>query len=365
MHGLAKRTSQKLKMFWQLNVLEKILIRGTAERFYLIIGGHIYFQTVAAAVQLDLFTFLHDSGGATKEQLCKQLNIAEQPCRILLLGLTSTKLLCKKGDVYTNRHVANIFLSRKSPKNIADVVMWQHFINYKAMYHFHAALLQNKNVGLDEIPGAANNLYERLQQQPELEKTFQSAMQQISVQANQIFADNVDLADIVTLIDVGGGNGSNVKQLVQKFPTLKAYVFDSATVCQKAEENFSASEHKERLGSFVGDCFKDPFPQTECILFCHFFTIWSKEENLSLLKKAYAALPSGGKAIIFNMMQNDSEDGPLGASMGSPYFLTLATGKGMLYSWQEYRQLFNEAGFDQVKSQKLPMQHGCIIGTKR
>lgn len=64
------------------------------------------------------------------------------------------------------------------------------------------------------------------------------------------------------------------------------------------------------------------------------------------------------------MMQNDAEDGPAGAAMGSPYFLCLATGEGMFYTWREYEGLMREAGFTSVRSRRLPMQHGLIVGTK-
>ena len=50
--------------------------------------------------------------------------------------------------------------------------------------------------------------------------------------------------------------------------------------------------------------------------------------------------------------------------MGSPYFLTLATGEGMLYTWREYEQWMREAGFETVKVQRLIRDHGAIIGVK-
>ena len=69
-------------------------------------------------------------------------------------------------------------------------------------------------------------------------------------------------------------------------------------------------------------------------------------------------------ALIFNMMQKDDGTGPLSAAMGSPYFLTLATGEGMLYTWNEYETWMREAGFKTVKRQVLPRDHGAIIGWK-
>lgn len=114
-----------------------------------------------------------------------------------------------------------------------------------------------------------------------------------------------------------------------------------------------------------GHCFESDFPKgADAFLFSHFFTIWSKKKDAQLLQKSFAALPSGGRVMIFNMMQKDDGTGPLSAAVGSPYFLTLATGEGMLYSWREYETLFREAGFSKVTRLVLPRDHGVITGYK-
>lgn len=167
------------------------------------------------------------------------------------------------------------------------------------------------------------------------------------------------------LIDVGGGNGSNIIRLAKKFPHLKAAVFDLPSVCAIAEKNIAENGLSSRLSVIPGNCFQDELPRdADCFLFCHFFTIWSKQEDELLLKKAHRALAPGGRAMIFKMMQNNDEDGPLLAAMGSPYFLTLATGRGMLYTWNEYETMFKNAGFARVEHKKLPVDHGVIWGTK-
>lgn len=167
------------------------------------------------------------------------------------------------------------------------------------------------------------------------------------------------------MVDVGGGDGTNVIELARRWPHVRATVFDWPSVCDIARKNMEASGLADRLDTVAGDCFADPFPKgADCFLFAHFFTIWSEEKDRLLLKKCYDALPSGGKVLIFNMMQRDDETGPLSAAVGSPYFLTLATGEGMLYTWRQYESWMKEAGFKRVKKQRLLRDHGAIIGTK-
>jgi hypothetical protein len=92
--------------------------------------------------------------------------------------------------------------------------------------------------------------------------------------------------------------------------------------------------------------------------------IWSKAENIGLLEKAYAALNAGGRAVIFDIMQDDDERGPLAAAMGSPYFLGLATGRGMIYTISEYEDFCRQAGFRKVIRRSLPGQHTAVIAYK-
>ena len=353
---------------WKLAVerwKERWLVGRSLEKFYLVLGGHIFFQTLSAAVQLDLFSKLSRRGPATIDEITKDLNIEKQPARILLLGLASLGLLKKEGDRYRNTALGEAMLTSDKPRNVLSIVEWQHFINYKPMFHFFDAIKANRNVGLDQLAGSEPTLYQRLVHEPRLEQIFQRAMQAISVQANHLLAEYVDFSGVKKLVDVGGGNGSNIMRLARKNPNLRAVVFDSPTVCEIAREHIAREGFADRLGAVPGDCFRDEFPRdADCILFCHFFTIWSEEKNRQLLAKSYAALPPGGATIIFNMMQDDDGCGPLTAALGSPYFLTLATGEGMLYAWSEYEQWMRDAGFSKVIRRTLVRNHGVIVGIK-
>ena len=355
---------QRIATWIQVRIVDQLLLRRTFNNIYSIVGGHIYFQTLNAALELDLFTVL-DQRPMTLEQIASALGCAVQPSRILLLGCLSLGLVRRRSGVYANTSLSEQLFLRKSGRNIIDIVRWQHHINYKAMYHFADAIRANSNLGLAEFPGTEATLYERLAHDKTKEDIFQLAMRSISVQANKILAGNLDLSAARHLLDVGGGDGSNVIELAGRAPRLHATVLDSATVCATARKNFEAAGLSDRLHTSPGDCFTDPFPPgVDAILLAHFLTIWSESENRTLLRKCYESLPAGGCVVVFNMMQRDEEDGPLSAAMGSPYFLTIATGRGMLYTWHEYEQWIRDAGFDSVKRLALPKDHGVLIGRK-
>lgn len=335
-----------------------------SELVYLI-GGHIFFQTVNTAVKFKLFDLLDSKGGLTENQIASHLGIQSRPARILLLGLTTLKLLKKDYDLYANTELAQRFFTTNSSENLIAVMEWQSEINYHALGHLHESMKSGKNEGLIEFCGSEKTLYERLSHQPHLENIFQEAMEDISKQTNKDLANFVDFREVKNLVDIGGGNASNIISLAQKYPLLRATVFDRPSVCKIAQQNISDHRLEDRCFVLPGNCFTSDFPiEVDAIIFCHFLTIWSEEKNQYLLNKAYQSLPVGGKVFIYNMMQNNSKDGPLTAAMGSPYFLSLATSEGMLYTWNEYVDWMHMAGFKEIKTIKLPKDHGVIIGTK-
>jgi ubiquinone/menaquinone biosynthesis C-methylase UbiE len=344
---------------------EGILLRRQVERLYLVFGGHIFFQTLRTAVKLGLFSLLAKEGRLTRRQIAERLGIEEQPARIVLLGCTAVGLLRKHGQTYSNSYLANRLLVQGKRGNITSYVELEHLAMYKAMPWMYDAVCENRNVGLREFRGDEPTVYQRLAHYPEVELIFQDAMQELSVQANADLARFVDFSQIKHVVDVGGGDGTNAIELARHWPHLRATVFDSLSVCNIARQNIDASGLANRVDAVPGDCFADPYPaDADCLLFAHFFTIWSEKKDRWILKKCFDSLPSGGRVIVFNMMQRDDETGPLSAAIGSPYFLTLATGEGMLYTWNEYENWMCEAGFTNVQREVLLRDHGAIIGTK-
>ena len=372
-HSVSSRSiKHRVKGFWDRNfrlplvrAIENVVLRKQSERFYLYFGGHIFFETLRAAVKFDLFSLLAKEGPLTRQQIAKRLGIDEQPARVMLLGLTVGGLIKKRGTTYRNSLLAKQLLTSDSNKKVLSYVELEHAVMYKPMHSLYDAIKEYRNVGLAEFPGDEPTLYQRLAHQPELERIFQDAMQELSVQSNQDLAHYVDFSNVRHVVDVGGGDGTNAMALLSRWPHLTATVFDSPSVCEIAERNIKSKGFEGRIHTCPGNCFENAFPQdADCFLFAHFFTIWSKQKDIELLRKSFAALPANGRVILYNMMQEDSEDGPWAAAIGSPYFLAVATGEGMLYTWKEYEDWMKLAGFGRVNRMRLPRHQGCIIGHK-
>jgi tRNA A58 N-methylase Trm61 len=335
-------------------------------RLVLIAGGHSAFQLLWAGVQLDLYTTLSAEPGLTLSDVAARLALQAYPCRVLLVGLTALGIVRKDGDRYFNAALTEQLLVKGKPGYFAPILGWQAHIVYPGLVDFIESLRKGTNVGLRHFPGAGTSLYERLVSNPELEKIFQDSMSALSAQANQHIVESYDFSQFTHIVDAGGGDGSNAIALAKRYPKLKVTVYDSESVCRIARQNIAAAGLEGRVFTWAGNFLTDPFPPgIDAILFCHILTIWSMDRNVELLKKCAQSLPATGAVVVFNMMGDDDDTGPLSTALGSPYFLAIATGEGMLHAWKDYEQAMRQAGFSSIdRVDGLPLNHGLLVARK-
>ena len=336
------------------------------ERLLLIAGGHSAFQLLWAGVELQAFDYLSSAPGLTLTDIADRMRLQLYPCRVLMTGLTALGLVQKRADRFFNAPLTEQMLVKGKPGYAAPILGWQALIVYPGLQDFVASLKQGTNVGLNRFPGKGKTLYERLASHPELERIFQHAMSALSLQASRHLLDAYDFGQFSHIVDAGGGDGTNAIALANRHPNLKVTVYDSETVCVIARENIAARGLSDRVFTFVGNFLSEPFPPAvDAILFCHIFTIWSMERNLEILRKCHRALPAGGAVLLFNMMSRDDETGPLSTALGSPYFLAIATGEGMLHAWKDYEGAMRQAGFSRTERvDTLPLSHGLLAAFK-
>lgn len=322
--------------------------------------GHICFQTLVAAARLNLFTFLNASPDASLEQIAAGLSIPTRSARTLLLACASLGLVRKRAQRYSNSRWSETHLVKDRPDNILSLLDVYHSITYQPFFHLTESLQQGTNTGLSQLPGRGTTLYERLADYPELAQVFYSALAVNQVPAAAIAA----LADRRHLVDMGGGDADNAIRVARRYPDLKITIFDLASTCELANQRIEEAGLTERISVQAGDFFADPLPaDIDAIIFGHIFNIYSEQANQALLHKSAEGLPSGGKVVIYNMVCDDDETGPLSAAIASLYFLVVATGEGMVYPEKDYERWFTDAGFERLSIQREG-DEGIFVGTR-
>lgn len=332
----------------------------------LIMCGHTAFQLCWSAQRLKVFDLLSPAGGLTDESLRLSIALHERPFSILLTGLLALRLVERRADgKLHNAEIVDQFLVRSTPENWVDALAWQGHIVYPGEQDLLSSLVNNTNVGLHRFPAPGDHLYARLANDPALEKIFQDAMVSLSSSTPRFFATAQPFVGRRRLVDLGGGDGSNAIAAVRAHPGLAATVFDQPTVCARARARIASAGFSDRVDTYPGDLFTTAFPSGyDAALMAHLATIWSPENNVRLMRRVYQALPSGGLLAVYGMFGNDDGTGPMSAALGSPYFLSIATGEGMLHPISAVVGMLQVAGFASISRQALERDHWFICGTR-
>ena len=286
----------------------------------------------------------------------------------LLLGLCSLNLIEKsQNGIYKNSIAIQTLFENEQWDIFKDVVSFEQYIVYISQVDFVESLKTNTNIGLKRIPGTGRDLYHRLSENPHLESVFYNYMDSWTRLTNKYLLKNFSFHDIKKVLDVGGGTGINALAIAKAYSQLDVTILEIPASSKITQQHIDAAELSHRVKVIAGDMFKDDFPQGhDCILFSHQLVIWTPEENTALLKKAYDALPKGGKVIIFSSISNDEGTGPLMAALDSVYFSTLPAEGGMIYAWHQYVDWLTQSGFEHIDKINCYgwTPHGIIVATK-
>jgi demethylspheroidene O-methyltransferase len=176
--------------------------------------------------------------------------------------------------------------------------------------------------------------------------------------------DAYDFSRHQCLMDVGGGHGAFLAEVAQRHPRLSLKLFDLPAVVEgaKAKLNARGLSHVSLHGGSFRD---DPLPQGADVIslvrICH-----DHDDNVvrSLLKKAHAALPPGGRLILAEPMAGT----PGAEVMGDAYFglYLWAMGSGRPREPAAYLALLAEAGFTSAREvgTALPMVTRLIVAQR-
>jgi hypothetical protein len=319
-------------------------------------------KALFAAHELDLFSLLSRRDGGTAAQVAADLKIAERPAEMLLTACASLGLLAKRDGRYRNAPIAERYLVPGAPGYFGGFVAFNDKRLYGTYGRLTEAVRSNRPVGWD--PDEQRSFFDSAD--TIITRDFYEAMHSLSTATGQALAPVADIRARSRLLDVGGGSGAIAIELCRACPGLKATVFDLPHVAEFAAAKIAAAGLSDRIATAVGDLFApDPYPGGHDVallsLIMHSFT---PEQDRQILAKTLACLPSGGLAVISELLVNDDKTGPPPAALMS--LTMLIEDEGRNYTAAEYEQWLTETGFRNVRRIPLdvPGANGLIIAEK-
>ncbi len=178
-----------------------------------------------------------------------------------------------------------------------------------------------------------------------------------------VLAERVDLSTARLLLDVGGGTGIYSIAFLQKYPNLRAVVWDRPEVLKVAEEMATAYGVLDRLELRPGDMFADGIAdKPDVILLSNILHDWDVPECQELIRRCAGILAPGGRVVVHDVFLNDALDGPLPIALYSASLFAVTEGRA--YSAAEYRGWLTAAGMTVGNVVPTLIHCGALTGVK-
>lgn len=202
-------------------------------------------------------------------------------------------------------------------------------------------------------------LFEYLPSHPELAAIFDAGMTAIHGSETPAMLETFDFSGIGTLADVGGGNGSLLTSVLQKFPAMKGILFDLGHVIERATANVAAAGLSERCQVREGNFFESFPAGADAYLMRHIIHDWNDDQSIQILKNCRAAIPPNGRLFLVEAVV------PLGNEPSPAKEFDMAMliyPGGMERTEAEYQALFAASGFELVGVTPTPSAVSVVEG---
>jgi hypothetical protein len=324
--------------------------------------GFWSFKALASAQELGLFARLSGTDGRTVDELAEMLGVAARPCELLVTACASVGLLERRDGRYVNSAPAEEFLVPGKAFHFGGWVRMLDRRLYPAWGRLTEAVRTNRPTSWS--PDEQAHLFDS--EDPELLALFWEAMHALSTLTARELGAYVDLSDSTALLDIGGGSGAYDIELCRRYPGLRATVFDLPPVCKIASTKLVAAGVDDRVAVAPGDFLEDAELPTghDVVLLSMIMHDWTPEQDLAILRKCFAALPSGGRIVISELLVNDEKTGPPAAALMSLNMLVETVGRN--YTAAEYEQWLETTGFIDIQTVpfEAPGANGALLARK-
>lgn len=143
-----------------------------------------------------------------------------------------------------------------------------------------------------------------------------------------------------TVVDVGGGTGSLLAEILRARPTVRGTLVDLPPTVARSGEIFQAAGVAERVTT-VGQSFFDPLPAgADLYLLKSVLADWPDREAMAILTRCAEAARPSGRIVVLSGVSPDEGSGP------SPALLMMVLVGGKDRSLSEFRELAGASGLE-------------------
>lgn len=316
------------------------------------VGAFQKSRIVLTAYELEIFTYISDKHYSS-QTIAEALSLDTNATERLLNALVAIHLLEKHEDKFTNTTDSLRYLSKDSKEYVSGLMHSNHL--WDTWSNLTHVVKTGNAAQSDEINERGEEW---------LEAFIHAMHYRGKKQAPAQIAD-IDLQNVESVLDVGGGSGCFIMAFLDRKPRMQAAVFDLPNVVPISKRIIDEEGYTGKIVNHTGDFTEDELPGDFDLVFLSAIIHSNDyETNQELVKKCYRALNKNGKIVIQDWIMNNAKTQPLQGAIFSINMLVGVKG-GDCYSEEEVTDWMEAAGFTHFSRVSLNSGLSQMIGVKK
>jgi hypothetical protein len=169
-----------------------------------------------------------------------------------------------------------------------------------------------------------------------------------------------DFAGVQEVVDVGGGRGTLLAEVLEGWPHLRGVLFDLPHVVERARPELVV-RFGARVEAVGGDFFADLPTGADAYLIKRVLHNWNDERASELLQRCAAAMAPGGRILAIEAVLSPDHRADMAATMDLEMQVLLG---GRVRRKPELRRLFAEAGLTIERFEPLSGGSWLVVGAR-
>jgi len=308
-------------------------------------------RVLLSAVELKIFTLL-DKHMMTSQELAQKIEADSRATDRLMNALCAMGILKKVHEKFYNTDLSSKYLVEGKPDFMGN------------LYHTNNLWYTWSYLTESILKGTSFKGDQNKKDKDDWVAAFIEAMHYRGVHQGKILSMMIDLTNVNTMLDVGGGSAAFSIEIVKKNSSVKATVLDLPHVIpltkKYVEEAHLSANFYFIEGDYLTKDFSGPY---DLILLSAIVHINSFEQNKMLIQKCADALNKNGMIIINDFVMNEDRTQP---SYGALFSLNMLVGtaNGDTYTENEMKEWFEAGGIVKVERKNTSFGSDLMIGIK-
>jgi O-methyltransferase domain len=334
--------------------------RAAATAMLRIIWGIHSSRAVYAVAKLGIADLLVD-GPVSSRELARVTGVHQQSLYRVLRLLAALEVF---DEVVPGSFGLTALGDRLRSDVPAGMRSWAVFLEAVGGVEPFAHILDTVGTGKPGLDiGFGMGVFEFLAEHPDSAVIFDAAMSERTAAFASSMADTYDFSDIRSIVDVGGGLGTLLAEILRRHSHLHGTLFEAASVAARAGAVLDGADLADRCAVLTGDFFEQVPRGADCYVLANVLHDWEDERAIDILRNCRQSMVRGGRVLIVERLIPDGPGDAVPTLLSDINMLVITGGQERTNA--EYASLLAGAGLKIGAVHPVAFPYGVIEGLSR